>query len=85
MVRHRADNMAEFNNFSKNANACEQLNLFATQNVGSETGNIDKVVPDLTESFEAKHMDRAWTVCYGTTLIILLFLLFLWFYFERLD
>ena len=34
------------------------------------------------ESFDSKHMSRAWRVCWGTTTLILLFLLFLWFYFA---
>ena len=33
--------------------------------------------------FSNKTMDMSWRVCYGTTAIILSFLLFLWFYFEN--
>ena len=33
--------------------------------------------------FSNKTMDMSWRVCYGTTAIILSFLLFLWFYFEK--
>ena len=32
-----------------------------------------------------QYVDRSWNVCYGTTLIILLFFLFLWIHFERKE
>ena len=38
---------------------------------------------DLNLLFSNKSMDTSWKVCYGTTTIILSFLLFLYFYFEN--
>ena len=38
---------------------------------------------ELNLLFSNKTMDMSWRVCYGTTAIILSFLLFLWFYFEN--
>ena len=80
MVRYQVENMAELNSFTKAATACEQLNF----NVSSVCGNINKLSAS-NQSFDTRHMNRAWTVCYATTIIILLFLLFLWYYFEVID
>ena len=73
--------MEEPQNFSKAANACE---LFDFNNVATEKAgnNAPKLSPS-TQSFNTRYMNVAWTVCYGTTFIILIFLLLLWFYFER--
>ena len=38
---------------------------------------------DVDQLFNNMTMDTSWKVCYGTTTIILSFLLFLWFYFEK--
>ena len=67
--------------FSKAANASELLTI---RNVSSETtGNhMTKLSPSI-QSFDTRYMNAAWTVCYGTTFIILIFLLLLWYYFER--
>ena len=40
---------------------------------------------DVDQLFNNKTMDMSWKVCYGTTTIILSFLLFLWFYFEKFS
>ena len=40
---------------------------------------------DVDQLFNNKTMDTSWKVCYGTTTIILSFLLFLWFYFEKFS
>ena len=72
--------MAELQNFSKAANACDYLNI--QSNVSPEIGNLEKPSPS-TQSFDTRFMNIAWTICYGTTIIILLFLLFLWYYFEK--
>ena len=65
------------------ANASEQrcFNVTTVQPI-TRASNINEM-PSL-ESFDSKHMSRAWKVCWGTTTLILLFLLFLWFYFENI-
>ena len=73
--------MEESHNFSKAANACELLH-FKTVSVDVAGNNTTKCSPS-TQSFDTRYMNAAWTVCYGTTFIILMFLLLLWFYFER--
>ena len=40
---------------------------------------------DVDQLFSSKTMNTSWRVCYGTTTIILSFLLFLWFYFEKFS
>ena len=63
--------------FIKGATANEALNFKIEPN-GNDVNKLD-------ESFDSKHMNRAWIICCGTTVIILLFLLFLWHYFEHTD
>ena len=73
--------MDAHHSFSKAANASELLNI---RNVSSETtGNHMTKLSPSTQSFDTRYMNAAWTVCYGTTFIILIFLLLLWYYFER--
>ena len=80
--------MTEINDFNKGANANEVFSFnVATVEKGHDTSpppNLSRDMPPL-ESFDSKHMNRAWCVCWGTTTIILLFLLFLWFYFETTN
>ena len=73
--------MTELNDFIKGANASEQccFNVTTVQPITTASNNNE--MPSL-ESFDSKHMSRAWKVCWGTTTLILLFLLFLWFYFA---
>ena len=73
--------MTELNDFIKGANASEQccFNVATLQPIPTASNNNE--MPSL-ESFDSKHMSRAWRVCWGTTTLILLFLLFLWFYFA---
>ena len=72
--------MTELVDFSKAANASEQLNF----NVNAAVDNINKLSSSV-QSFDTSYMNKAWTVCYGTTIIILLFLLCLWYYFETTN
>ena len=67
-------------NFIRAANACEHLNF---NSAAGENMNMGKLSPSTSLSFDTRYMNWAWTVCYGTTFIILVFLLFLWYYFER--
>jgi len=82
--------MTEINDFNKGANANEvfSFNVSTVEQEHNTTAippNINnRDVPPL-ESFDSKHMNRAWCVCWGTTTLILLFLLFLWFYFETTN
>ena len=71
------------NNFSKAANACEHLNL-SNANLEMRGNGVEKFSLS-TQSFETRFMNAAWTICYSITLIILLFLLFLWYYFETIS
>ena len=71
------------NNFSKAANACEHLNL-RNANLELQGNGVDKFSIS-TQSFETRFMNAAWTICYSITFIILLFLLFLWYYFETIS
>ena len=64
------------------ANASEQSCFNVTTVQPITTASNINVMPSL-ESFDSKHMSRAWKVCWRTTTLILLFLLFLWFYFEN--
>ena len=73
--------MEESHNFSKAANACESLN-FNTVSPEVAVNNTTKLSPSI-QSFGTRYMNTAWTICYGTTFIILMFLLLLWYYFER--
>ena len=76
--------MSELNDFIKVANASERdcFNVSTIEPIESNNKNV--VAPSL-ESFDSKHMNRAWRVCWGTTTLILVFLLFLWVYFEMAD
>ena len=73
--------MEDSHNFSKAANASESLNFKAVCPKVADN-DTTKITPP-TQSFDARYMNAAWTVCYGTTFIILMFLLILWYYFER--
>ena len=80
--------MSELNDFLKLAKSSETYNFNLSPTVPNheDQNDIDQLnkihnCPS-TESFATKRMNRAWTVCYCTTAIILMFLLFLWFYFE---
>ena len=83
--------MSELNDFINVAKANEQYNFNLSPIISNtedqhNIDHLDKIDNSpSTESFSTKHMNRAWTVCYGTTAIILLFLLFLWGYFETTD
>ena len=72
--------MPELIDFSTAANASEQLNF----NVNSEVDNINKLSSSV-QSSNTSYMNKAWTVCYATTIIILLFYLCLWYYFETTN
>lgn len=73
--------MEESHYWNSRGNACELLNL---KNVSPNvSGNYTTKLSPSTQSFATRHMNVAWTVCYGTTFIILIFLLILWYYFER--
>ena len=77
--------MAELNDFVKGANANEEFRFnVSTVDPIQAPSSKNGVVPSL-ESFDSKRMNRAWKVCWGTTTLILLFLLFLWFYFETTN
>ena len=81
--------MTEIGDFNKCANTrgVYSFNVSTDEKELDTTGihpNSNKDVPPL-ESFDSKHMNRAWCVCWGTTTLILLFLLFLWFYFETTN
>ena len=69
-------------NFIRAANACEHLNF---NSAAGENLNMGKLSPSTSLSFDTRYMNWAWTVCYGTTFIILVFLLFLWYYFETIS
>ena len=73
--------MTELNDFIKGANASEQCCFSVTTMQPITAASNNNEMPTL-ESFDSKHMSRAWKVCWGTTTLILLFLLFLWFYFA---
>ena len=77
--------MTELSDFIKVANANEEFKFNVSTIESIETQPNKNVVPPSLESFDSKHMNRAWRVCWGTTTIILLFLLFLWFYFELMK
>ena len=80
----------ELDEFIKVANTNEQYNYNHTPIVpnSKEQHNLDhrgKINNSpSTESFGTNLMNCAWMVCYATTTIILLFLVFLWFYFESI-
>ena len=84
--------MTEINEFNKGANANEVFKFNVSTTVEKEldttivgiSANGHRDVPPLS-SFDSKHMNRAWCVCWGTTTLILCFLLFLWFYFETTN
>ena len=80
--------MSELTDFLKLAKSSETYNFNLSPTIPNhkDQNDIDQLnkihnCPS-TESFATKRMNRAWTVCYCTTAIILMFLLFLWFYFE---
>ena len=77
--------MSELNDFIKVANANEEFCFNVSTIEPIQAPSNKNVVPPSLESFDSKHMNRAWRVCWGTTTIILLFLLFLWFYFEMMK
>ena len=79
--------MAELNDFAKRANANENFcfNVSTIEPPIAADATANNVVMPPLESFDSKHMNRAWMVCWGTTTIILLFLLLLWVYFEATN
>ena len=72
--------MSTFENISIKACATHH-NMNDEDQVQTTRGKNDE--EELNLLFSNKTMDMSWKVCYGTTAIILSFLLFLWFYFEK--
>ena len=72
--------VSTFENISTKATATH-LNMTDEDQVKITEGKNDE--EELNSLFNNKTMDMSWRVCYGTTAIILSFLLFLWFYFEK--
>ena len=78
--------MSEVNSFIKAANANEEFRFNVSaidqpNNQAETEATNNNVMPPL-EAFDSKRMNFAWRVCWGTTALILMFLLILWFYYS---
>ena len=62
--------------FSYNGRASIDYRHAGARNASGQTKSCEKT------SYLYKHVDRSWDVCYVTTVLIIVFYLSLWYYFE---